>query len=101
MNKKRIRLTERNLHRIVKESVRSIIKEMDEFGNEEEYQVNVTETVDGNSIAWVSRYSGDGYVGKLTDTVYSDGADVTDWCVFTGTKDECDNYAYRFNNKGN
>jgi hypothetical protein len=99
MNKKLIRLTEGDLHRIVKESVRRVLRETDEL-TQETYQVNISDTVDGKSIAWVSRYSPDGYVGRLTDTVYSDGSDSTDWCVSTGTKEECDNYAIEYNNKG-
>ena len=97
--KRRIRLTEGDLHRIVRQSVKRVLREADEL-TQEEYQVNISDTVDGKSIAWVSRYSPDGYVGRLTDTVYSDGADSTDWCVFTGAKEECDNYAIEYNNKG-
>ena len=97
--KKLIRLTEGDLHRIVKESVQKILKEGDNL-MQETYQVNISDTVDGKSIAWVSRYSPDGYVGRLTDTVYSDGSDSTNWCVFAGTKEECDNRATEYNNKG-
>lgn len=92
-------VSESDLHRIVKESVQKIIKEGDNL-TQETYQVNISDTVDGKSTAWVSRYSPDGYVGRLTDTVYSDGSDSTDWCVFTGTKEECDNHATEYNNKG-
>ena len=94
MNKKLIRLTESDLRRIVNESVRRALKE----NTNEMYQVNVSETVDGQTIAWVSRFSEDGYRGKLIDTMYSDGADTTDWCVYTGSKEECENHAFKINN---
>ena len=67
----------------------------------EMYQVNVSERVNGETIAWVSRFSEDGYQGKLTDTVYHDGgADTTDWCVYTGSEEECENHALEINNAG-
>lgn len=55
-------------------------------------QVNFTEKVDGSSYYWISEWSEDGYVGKLVDTTYSDGADTTDWCVFCGTQEECERF---------
>ena len=55
-------------------------------------QVNLTEKVTGESYYWVSQYDINGYVGKLTDTVYTDGADTTDWCLFVGTEEECEDY---------
>ena len=55
----------------------------------ETMQVNVTEHVDGSVTAWISQWSEDGYIGKLVDTQYVDGADITNWCVFTGTEGEC------------
>lgn len=55
-------------------------------------QVNLTERVDGTREYWTSIYSEDGYVGQLVDTVYADGADTTDWCLFVGTQDECESY---------
>ena len=96
MNKKLIRLTESDLHRIVRKSVNRLLKEGYDIP---EFQVNVSETVNGDSIAWVSRYSPDGYIGMTIDTQYSDGADTTDWCVFSGSKEECDNCAFEMNNK--
>lgn len=63
---------------------------------EELYQVNVTHTINGKHIAWVSNYSPDGYVGETIDTVYEDGVESTDWCIFTGTKNECKNYANNY-----
>ena len=56
------------------------------------FQVNYSEKVDGSSYYWISRYSPDGYVGKLVDTTYMDGSDTTNWCMFTGTKEECQEY---------
>lgn len=56
------------------------------------YQVNVSESVDDEVTAWISEWSEDGYVGVLTDTVYEDGCDSTNWCVFTGTYQECEAY---------
>lgn len=58
----------------------------------EKYQVNVTEKISGETTAWISRYQENGYVGVLVDTTYADGADTTDWCVFAGSKKECENY---------
>lgn len=55
-------------------------------------QVNKTTTVGGNVHLWISNYSPDGYVGELVDTVYVDGVDVTDWCIFKGTQKECEQY---------
>ena len=56
------------------------------------YQVNVSESVDGEVTPWISEWSEDGYVGKLVDTTYLDGSDTTDWCVFVGTRSECEAY---------
>ena len=55
-------------------------------------QVNCTTNVDGVSSYWISEHSDDGYVGILTDTVYEDGSDYTDWCQFVGTQEECEAY---------
>ena len=62
---------------------------LDAYGR---YQVNVSESVDGDITPWISEYSNDGYVGKLVDTTYLDGSDTTDWCVFVGTRSECEAY---------
>ena len=56
------------------------------------YQVNVSTNVDGEVTAWISCYSADGYVGTLVDTQYMDGCDTTNWCVFAGTRQECEAY---------
>lgn len=56
------------------------------------YQVNVSTSVDGEVTAWISCYSADGYVGTLVDTQYMDGCDTTNWCVFAGTRQECEAY---------
>lgn len=56
------------------------------------YQVNVSESVDGDIIPWISEWSEDGYVGTLVDTQYVDGCDTTNWCVFVGTRSECEAY---------
>ena len=58
----------------------------------EEYQVNVSTSVDDEVTAWISQHSADGYVGVLVDTTYIDGSDTTDWCVFAGTRSECEAY---------
>lgn len=55
-------------------------------------QVNISESVDGVITPWISEWSEDGYVGTLIDTVYSDGTDTTNWCVFHGTEEECKSY---------
>lgn len=92
--KKRIRLTESNLHRIVKETVKRVLAE-----NEELFQVNIYEDVDGYRSAFVSRYSEDGYVGVTRGTTYSDGWDETDWCVYVGSKEECEAKADELNSR--
>lgn len=56
------------------------------------YQVNVSESVDGDITPWISEWSEDGYVGTLVDTQYMDGCDTTNWCVFVGTRSECEAY---------
>lgn len=60
-------------------------------------QVNVTTSVNGDVTAWISNWSEDGYVGELIDTQYLDGADITDWCVFCGTEEECQKYVSDYN----
>jgi hypothetical protein len=60
---------------------------------EDMYQVNLTITVDGGQSYWVSRYSDYSYRGITVDCEYSDGVDSTDWCIFTGTKEECLDFA--------
>lgn len=55
-------------------------------------QVNKTTTVDGHVHLWISDWSRSGYIGELVDTQYVDGADVTDWCIFKGTQEECEQY---------
>lgn len=58
----------------------------------EEFQVNVSTNVDGEVTAWISQHSAGGYVGVLVDTQYMDGCDTTNWCVFAGTRQECEAY---------
>ena len=58
----------------------------------EEYQVNVSTSVDDEVTPWISQHSADGYVGVLVDTKYMDGCDTTNWCVFVGTHKECEAY---------
>lgn len=55
-------------------------------------QVNISTSVDGIKTPWISDWSKDGYMGELVDTQYSDGADTTNWCVFCGTQEECEEY---------
>lgn len=62
---------------------------LDAYGR---YQVNVSESVDGDVTPWISEWSEDGYVGTLVDTQYMDGCDTTNWCVFMGTRSECEAY---------
>lgn len=59
---------------------------------EETFQVNVTYTVDDDVKPSITRWSPDGYVGRLVDTQYMDGCDETNWCVFSGTYTECQQY---------
>lgn len=58
----------------------------------EKCQVNVSTNVDGEVTAWISQHLADGYVGVLVDTQYMDGCDTTNWCVFAGTRQECEAY---------
>lgn len=44
----------------------------------------------------ISEYSEDGYKGRLTDTVYEGGISYTDWCSFTGTYEECEEFIDEF-----
>lgn len=52
-------------------------------------QVNRHIDVDGEINYNVVDHAEGGYVGRTTDTVYSDGAEYTDWCIFVGTEEEC------------
>lgn len=61
-----------------------------------EYQVNVSTNVDNETTAWISEHSADGYVGELVDTFYEDGCDITDWCVFAGSRKECEDYIAKY-----
>lgn len=60
------------------------------------YQVNISESVDGDVTPWISEWSNDGYVGTLVDTQYMDGCDTTNWCVFVGTHSECEAYIRKY-----
>lgn len=60
------------------------------------YQVNISESVDGDVTPWISEWSEDGYVGTLVDTQYMDGCDTTNWCVFVGTHSECEAYIRKY-----
>ena len=55
------------------------------------YQVNCTYNY-GEVYAWVSLWSADGYVGRLIDNVAADDCKETNWCVFVGTKEECEKW---------
>ena len=68
---------------------------LDAYGR---YQVNVSESVDGDVTPWISEWSEDGYVGTLVDTQYMDGCDTTNWCVFVGTRSECEAYIRKHQN---
>lgn len=54
-------------------------------------QVNATYDF-GRYYFWVSEYCIDGYVGTLTDCVAVDDCQCTNWCVFTGTQQECEEF---------
>lgn len=57
------------------------------------WQVNINIDADDVSSAFITRFSPDGYQGLTVNTRYADGcADVTDWAVFVGTKEECQQY---------
>ena len=49
-------------------------------------QVNYTTLVNGESYYWKSSYSDDGY-------------DVTEYCVFVGSDEDCDKFIDEHNNK--
>ena len=52
-------------------------------------QINIHYFVDGDVYADITNFSEDSYCGILTDTVYLDGADETNWKAFVGTLEEC------------
>ena len=55
-----------------------------------EKQVNASyDCVSEGMTYWTGEWSADGYKGRLTDTVYVDGASWTDWGLFVGTEEEC------------
>ena len=56
----------------------------------EQFQVNIHYSVDGSVSTSITRYNENGYVGELVDTQYTDGADSTDWCVFHGSRKQCE-----------
>lgn len=56
------------------------------------YQVNCHTDVDGREEYYISRAYNGGYVGRETDTVYSDGVSYTDYGVYFGTEEECQEY---------
>ena len=56
---------------------------------EQEFQVNLHYSVNGETTTSITKYSEDGYVGNLVDTQYEDGADSTDWCIFHGSMIAC------------
>ena len=55
-------------------------------------QVNRHIDVDGAISYSMATYTEGGYVGRTTGTVYSDGVEYTDWCLFVGTEEECLRY---------
>jgi hypothetical protein len=57
----------------------------------ENYQVNVTYNY-GEVYAWISLWCADGYVGRLIDNVAMDDCKETNWCVFAGTQEECEQW---------
>lgn len=41
----------------------------------------------------IIRYNENGHQGRTTGTVYLDGgSDFTDWCLFVGTLEDCQQY---------
>lgn len=55
-------------------------------------QVNISCSVDGAHEAYITSWPADGYTGRLIDTQYLDGADTTNWNVFHGTREECEQW---------
>ena len=49
---------------------------------QEMYQVNCHINIDGREEYYMSRAYNGGYVGRETDTVYSDGVSYTDYGVY-------------------
>lgn len=57
------------------------------------YQVNGTYDFINDSYEYaISQYSENGYKGRLTDTVYEGGSSYTDWCLFVGDLNQCEEY---------
>lgn len=57
----------------------------------EKYQVNFSSTIWGEEYS-ISRYDKDGYIGRCYGTTYSDFQEYTDYGVFIGTNDACEQY---------
>ena len=91
----KVRLTESQLHKVIKESAEKVLRE--DIEDNDLYQVNITTSVDDEKWAFVTRYSQDGYRGTTIGTRYADGYDSTEWCVFVGSRDECEDKALEYN----
>lgn len=65
------------------------------------HQVNCSYDFVSDSMSyWTCEWSADGYKGRLTDTIYEDGASWTDWCLFVGTEEECTQFIAICEKKG-
>lgn len=53
------------------------------------YQVNICEKVNGEKYANVTSFGEDGYKGVTIDCTYEDGCDQTNWGVYAGTLEAC------------
>lgn len=73
-------------------AVYGAVKTMATIEYEGMWQVNRHNLVDGSTQYSITRYSDDGYVGTTTDTIYEDGCDTTDWCLFTGSHHQCEQW---------
>lgn len=90
-------LQESKLKKIIRESVRRVLKESHNF-----YQVNVTTQYRGNDVVGEEAYvtkceDGRVYTGTHRGTTYDDGFDSTEYGIFYGTEDECQKYADEIN----
>lgn len=62
------------------------------------YQVTDLELVNPLYIsnAWIGKYQGDAIM-TIDNEYADDNIDFTEWCVFSGSKHECEQYVENFN----
>ena len=56
------------------------------------FQVNIVRSLREGERYTITRHSANGHVGITIGMAYQDGYDCTDWCLFIGTWEECQEY---------